>query len=112
MNIGNQLAIGLIGLLLSLIGTGIVSMISLYTNQAALTQQVKATSEAIQRHLDHSVDKDDYIRRDKEIQGAIDKMATKDELRDLRQSLDGQTQVLRDLQTTMVSNAAHQSSKR
>ena len=108
----NQIGIGIIGLLMSLVGTGIVSTISLYTTQAALTAQVHQTSEQLARHLDHAVDKDDYLRRDKEIQAAIEKMASKEELRAVKESLDSQTQMLRDLQQTLEQLPARSASRR
>jgi hypothetical protein len=95
-NLPNSLGVAIIGLLVSLIGTGIVSMISLYTRQATLTEQVNATSLQLNKHLDHSVDRDEYIRRDSEIQHAIEKMASKEELRELRRSIDSQTDMLRE----------------
>lgn len=100
-NLANALGVAIISLLATMIGTGVVSMISLHTSQATLTEQVKATSEALAKHLDHSVNRDEYLRRDKEIQSAIESMATKEELHYVRQSLDAQTQALRDLQTTL-----------
>ena len=108
-NLSTTLSAGLVGLALSLLGGGIVSMINLHTEQATLTQQVthtqeqiKATSETLKSHIDKTVDRDDYLRRDREVQRAIDKMATKEELHDLRQSVDQQTQMLHEIQTYMV----------
>jgi HEAT repeat protein len=102
-NLANSVGVAIIGLLVSLVGTGVVSMIALYTRQATLTEQVTATSAALAKHLDHSVDRDEYLRRDAAIQRTIDNMATKEELRDLRNSMESQTQMLRDVQTTLNS---------
>jgi CHASE1-domain containing sensor protein len=93
-NLSNTVGVAIIGLLVSLVGTGIASMISLYARQATLTEQVTNVASTLAKHLDHSVDRDEYLRRDAEIQKAIEKMATKDELRDV-------TQTLRDIQTTL-----------
>jgi hypothetical protein len=95
-NLANSIGVMIIGLLVSLMGTGIVAMISLYARQAALTEQVRETSESVAKHLDHSVDKDDYVRRDNEIRRAMEKMATKDEVNELRHSIDSQTEMLRE----------------
>lgn len=92
----------IIGLLVSLIGTGIVSMISLYTRQAALTEQVGQTSSALAKHLDHAVDRDEYLRRDAEIQRAIEKMATKEELQDLKHGIDAQNDLLRQMEESLT----------
>ena len=36
---------------------------------------------------EHSVDREEYLRRDREIQHALERMATKDELRDVNDTL-------------------------
>lgn len=102
-NLANTLGVAIIGLLVSLIGSGVVGMIALYVNQARLTEQVTRTSSDLAKHLEHSVDRDDYLRRDSEITHLIEKMATKEELRDVRRTLEGQNQLLRDMQATLTS---------
>ncbi len=77
----------IIGLLATLIATGIISTVSLYTRVATLTEDVQRTEAQLQKHLEHAVDKDDYLRRDNEIRNAINSMATKDDLRELRDVL-------------------------
>jgi hypothetical protein len=37
--------------------------------------------------VEHSVDREEYLRRDREIQRALERMATKDELRDVNDTL-------------------------
>ncbi len=105
-NLMHALGVAIVGLLVSAIGTGVFGTITIYVNQARLTDQVQRTSADLAEHLKHSVDKDEYVRRDSEIQHLIEKMATKDELRDVRRSVDGQTQLLRDVQTMLTSRTA------
>lgn len=102
-NVLHALAVAIIGLLVSGIGTGIVGVVTIYVNQARLTDQVMRTSADLSEHLKHSVDKEAYERRDTEITHLIEKMATKEELRDVRRSLDTQTQMIRDVQTTLTA---------
>jgi hypothetical protein len=83
-NIGGAIATAIIGMLATLIGTGIVSTIILYSHVATLTEAEMRTEQQLQRTLDHAVDKDDYLRRDTQIQRAMDNMATKDDIRTLR----------------------------
>lgn len=82
--LSTAIATTLIGLLGTLIATGIVSMISLYSRVSTLTEDVHRTEAALARHLDHSVDRDEWLRRDQQVQKAIDNMATKDDLKQLR----------------------------
>lgn len=100
-NLLHALGVAIVGLLVSAIGTGIVGIITIYVNQARLTDQVQRTSADLAEHLKHSVDKDEYVRRDQEFQHLIEKMATKEELRDVRRSLDSQSQMIRDVQTAL-----------
>ena len=83
-NLNGAIGTALIGLMATLIGTGLVSMITLYTRVSTLTDDVQRTEATLAKHLDHSVDRDDYLRRDSQIQKALDQMATKDDLRQLR----------------------------
>jgi hypothetical protein len=78
------IATAFIGLGATLIATGLVSTISLYTRVATLTDDLTRTEQLLNKHLDHAVDRDDYLRRDSQIQKAIDAMATKEDLRLLR----------------------------
>lgn len=87
-----------IGLLATLITTGILSMVTLYARVGTLTDNVQRIETTLARHLDHAVDRDEYLRRDAQIQKAIDSMATKDDLRQLRETimeLVGEKHVLR-----------------
>jgi hypothetical protein len=83
-NLSGAITTSLIGLGATLVATGLVSTISLYTRVAQLTDDVTRTEQLLSKHLDHSVDRDEYLRRDTQIQKAIDAMATKDDLRQLR----------------------------
>src|SRR5256885_2148707 len=82
--LSRPLASAIIGLLCSLIATGIVSMVSLYSHVETLTEDVRRTEVALGRHLEHSVDRDEWLRRDAQVQRSIDAMATKDDLVQLR----------------------------
>jgi hypothetical protein len=83
-NVPSAIGTAIIGLTATLIGTGLVSMITLYTRVSTLTDDVQRTEAALARHLDHSVDRDEYLRRDQQVQKALDNMATRDDLRQLR----------------------------
>jgi hypothetical protein len=45
------------------------------------------TQTQLDRQVEHSVDREEYLRRDREIQPALERMATKDELRDVNDTL-------------------------
>jgi hypothetical protein len=45
------------------------------------------THSQLDEQLEHSVDREEYLRRDREIQRARERMATKDELRDVNDTL-------------------------
>ena len=83
-NFPGSLGTAIIGLLATLVTTGIISMCTLYTRVATLTDDVGRIETSLARHLDHSVDRDEWLRRDAAIQRAIDSMATKEDLKDLR----------------------------
>lgn len=84
---GRILGTALISLLTALIGTGVVSMINLYARVATVTDSVARTQIQLDRQVEHSVDREEYLRRDREIQRAIERMATKDEVRDVNDTL-------------------------
>ncbi len=99
-NLANSVGVAIIGLLVSLVGTGVASMFSLYARQASLAEQVKTTSSQIAdltQNIKNSVGKDDYVRRDNEVRRAIDKMATKEDINELRHSIDLQGEIIREL---------------
>lgn len=96
-NLSNAVSVALVGLLVSLIGTGIASMFSLAYRQAELASQVKETSAALARHLDHAVDKESYDKRDRAIQKMLDNAATKEELNGLKEELRDLNTILRDM---------------
>ncbi|MGA8597926.1 MAG: hypothetical protein WB676_24690 [Bryobacteraceae bacterium] len=37
--------------------------------------------------MEHAVDREEYLRRDREIQSALERMATKEKLRDVNETL-------------------------
>jgi hypothetical protein len=41
----------------------------------------------LDKQVEHLVDREEYLRRDREIQRALERMATKDELRDVNDTL-------------------------
>jgi hypothetical protein len=84
---GRTLGTALISLLTALIGTGVVSMINLYARVGAIADSVARTQTQLDRQVEHSVDREEYLRRDREIQHALELMATKDELRDVNDTL-------------------------
>ena len=106
----------IVGLLCTLIGTGIISSISLYARVSTLTEAQTRTDQQLQRHLDNAVDLGSYRTRDAAIQKmldskapetevtelhlqldkAMDKMATKDDVRD-------QLRALQTLQETIIT---------
>ena len=84
---GRILGTALISLLTALIGTGVVSMINLYAHVGAIADSVARTQVQLDKQIEHSVDREEYLRRDREIQHALERMATKDELRDVNDTL-------------------------
>jgi galactokinase len=48
---------------------------------------VARTQTQLDKQVEHSVDREEYLRRDREIQHALERMATKDELRDVNDTL-------------------------
>jgi hypothetical protein len=59
-------------------------MIALHSRVSTLTEDVRRTEAALTRHLEHAVDRDEWLRRDAQIQRSIDAMATKEDLNQLR----------------------------
>ena len=86
-NIGRALGTALISLLTALIGTGLVSMVTLYARVSTITDSVARTQTQLDKQVEHAVDREEYLRRDREIQRALERMATKDELRDVNDTL-------------------------
>ncbi len=84
---GRTLGTALISLMTALIGTGVVSMINLYAHVGAIADSVARTQVQLDKQIEHSVDREEYLRRDREIQHALERMATKDELRDVNDTL-------------------------
>jgi hypothetical protein len=78
----------------TLITTGIIATVSLYGNERSLTQSVaqlqaaqQATQTTLTRHLDNAVDKNDYLRDKAHTDAMIEQMATKEDLRLLREMI-------------------------
>ncbi|MGA8593388.1 MAG: hypothetical protein WB676_01470 [Bryobacteraceae bacterium] len=58
---GRTRGTALISLLTALIGTGIVSMINLYTRVSTITDSVARTQAQLDKQLEHSVDREEYL---------------------------------------------------
>jgi hypothetical protein len=84
---GRVLGTALISLLTALIGTGVVSMIKLYARVSTIADSVVRTQTQLDKQVEHSVDREEYLRRDREIQRALERITTKDELRDVNDTL-------------------------
>jgi predicted PurR-regulated permease PerM len=96
-NLTNAVGVAIVGLLVSLIGTGIVSMIVLHTQVATLTEAETRTEQQLSRHLDHAVDRENYEKRDASIQNQLNNKATKDEVNELREQVHEELVDLKDL---------------
>ena len=53
---------------------------------STITEAVARTQGQLDKQVEHAVDREEYLRRDREIQRALERMATKDELRDASMS--------------------------
>ncbi|MFZ0592934.1 MAG: hypothetical protein WAM39_20920 [Bryobacteraceae bacterium] len=84
---GRILGTALISVLTALIGTGVVSMINLYARVGAIADSVTRTQTQLDKQVEHAADREEYLHRDREIQRALERMATKDELRDVKETL-------------------------
>jgi hypothetical protein len=51
------------------------------------TDSVGCTQTQLDKQVEHAVDREEYLRRDREIQRALERMATKDELREVNDTL-------------------------
>lgn len=106
VDLSQRVVTTLISMIGTLIVTGLIAMISLYTRVATLTDNVQIVQQQVQRSIDHSVDRDEYLRRDTQVQAALDRMATKDELKVLQHQLDEQTESLKVIEGA-VSSRVH-----
>jgi hypothetical protein len=60
---------------------------NLYVRPGTIADSVARTQIQLDKHAEHAVDREEYLRRDREIQRALERMATKDELRDVNETL-------------------------
>jgi len=109
-DLSGKIATALVGMLATLICTGVMSMITLYTRVTTLTDNVQTMQTQMQRTIDHGVDRDEYLRRDVQIQRALDSMATKDELKAMQRQLDEQTESLRVIEGAVSSRVGRRAS--
>lgn len=79
--LGPKIAAAIIGLLVTLIGTGITSMITLYTHVAILAEAETRTEQSLNQ--------------------SVATMATKDELRSLQEQLSEQSATLREIEAAI-----------
>ncbi len=103
LHLGNKLATAIIGLLCTLIATGVTGMVVLYKDVATLTEAQLRTQKQLDRHLDHSVDRDAYINQDAAVQRALSEKASKEEVSDIRDQVKEQLRELRTAQELLLS---------
>jgi hypothetical protein len=60
-------------------------IVNIYARVGTIPDSVAQTQ--LDRQVEHAVDREEYLRRDREIQRALERMATKDELRDVNDTL-------------------------
>jgi hypothetical protein len=60
---------------------------NLYARVSTIADSVARTQIQLDKQVEHAVDRKEYLRRDREIQRARERMATKDELRDVNDTL-------------------------
>jgi len=83
-----------IGLLVTLIGTGILSLFTIYVKVATLTDAIAAVTETQKRQLSEAVSERQYQRDQAAVYEAIRGLATKQEVANLAIRLEDQTQTL------------------
>jgi hypothetical protein len=54
----------------------------LYARVSTITDSAARTQTQLDKQIEHSVDREECLRRDREIRRALERMATKDELRE------------------------------
>jgi galactokinase len=62
-------------------------MVNLHARVSTITDSVVRTQAQLDKQVEHAVDREEYLRRDREIQRALERMATKDELREVNETL-------------------------
>ncbi len=60
---------------------------NLYARVGATADSVRCMQTQLDKQVEHSVDREEYLRPDREIQRALERLATKDELRDVNDTL-------------------------
>ena len=63
------------------------SHVNRYARVGTIAESVARTQTQLDKQVEHAVDREEYLRRDREIQRALERMATKDELRDVNDTL-------------------------
>ena len=63
------------------------SHVNRYARVGATADSIGCTQTQLDKQIEHSVDREEYLRRDREIQRALERMATTDELRDVNDTL-------------------------
>ena len=95
-NLTNTVGVAVVGAVVTLIGSGVMSNISLSADVAKLTADEARLEKDLTRHLDHSVDKDTYERRDRIVQKQLDDKASREEVTQLREEFKQQLIDLKD----------------
>jgi hypothetical protein len=76
----------------------------LWSRVIQLTYSVGRREAQFSEQLQHAVDREEYLRRDREVQHALERMATKDELRDVNDTLRSIQQSIAPLATRSVAD--------
>jgi hypothetical protein len=92
-----------IGLLVTLIGTGVLSMFTLYVKVATLTDTVQLIAETQKKHLADAVSERQYQKDQVMIYDTIHSLATKQEVTAVAARLDEQAITLRKIEDAVSS---------
>lgn len=102
-----MLAKAIISLLITLIGTGILSMFTLYIKVTSLSDSVRVTSEILRKHLDDSVSDKQYTKDMAQRDEQLKSFATRTEFVLLQKQLDDQTATLRRVEEKLELQSQH-----
>lgn len=96
----------LIGLTVTLIGTGVLSMFTLYVRVASLSDAVATIADNQKRHFADSISEQQYRRDQAAIYDTFKSLATKAELKAVEMRLDDQMTTLRRIEDAVTRPAA------
>ena len=63
---------------------GLGRMAHFYVRFGSITNSLARTQAQLDKQVEHAVDREEHLRRDREIQRALERMASKDELRNVK----------------------------